>query len=52
MFYLLYIVMGVEGGVELIFSRCVVHMADFDFLGDGHASWHELSHILKEKGPV
>ncbi len=37
--------------MDLIFSRGVVHIADSDFLGDRHASGHELSTTLKENGP-
>ena len=39
-----------EVGMELILSGDVVHVADFDFLGNRHTSRHELSPTLKENG--
>lgn len=45
---LLYVISGEEVGMELVLSRGDVHIADFNFRGNRHASGHELSPTLKE----
>lgn len=37
--------------MELILCRDVVHFADFDFLGNRHASGHEFPPTLKGNRP-
>ncbi|KAG7223587.1 hypothetical protein INR49_028480 [Caranx melampygus] len=41
---------GEEISMELVLSRDDVHIADFNFRGNRHASGHELSPSLKENG--